>query len=165
MEDVEKNVPDDEPDDDEKGEGNVDPAPYHLASIVTAQDHHGITPTRTQHSELHSVLSRTATRPYTRERFDVEQQLAAEKMKSIVIGPTKTSDGTILVDWYTTDDPANPQNWPASRKFAVLLQLAAYSMAVYGASSMYVPGEQGVMETFHVGSTPAAVGLAIFVIG
>src|SRR5215469_8012916 len=38
-------------------------------------------------------------------------------------------------------------------------------MAVYAASSMYVPGEQGVMERFHVGPTPAALGLAIFVVG
>ena len=82
-----------------------------------------------------------------------------------MIAPTKTSDGKILVDWYTTDDPANPQNWASSRKSAVLLQLAAYSMAVYAASSMYVPGEQGVMERFHVGATPAALGLAIFVVG
>lgn len=30
---------------------------------------------------------------------------------------------------------------------------------------MYVPGEQGVMEHFNVGPTPAALGLAIFVVG
>jgi len=99
VEDVEENTPGDEPDEDEKGEvNNDDPAPYHLASIVTAQDHHGLSPTRTQHSELHSVLTKTSTRPYTRERFDVEQQLAAEKTKTIMIAPTKTLDGTILVD-------------------------------------------------------------------
>jgi hypothetical protein len=47
---------------------------------------------------MHSVLTRTSTRPYTRERFDVEEAIAAEKTKSIVIAPTKTADGTILVD-------------------------------------------------------------------
>lgn len=110
-------------------------------------------------------MSRTSTKPYTPERFDVEQAIAAEKTKSAVIAPTKTLDGTILVDWYTTDDPENPQNWPASKKGFVLVQLCAYSLAVYGASSMYVPGEQGVMEQFHVGPTAAALGLAIYVIG
>jgi DHA1 family multidrug resistance protein-like MFS transporter len=30
---------------------------------------------------------------------------------------------------------------------------------------MYVPGEQGMMNEFHVGSTAAAMGLAIYVIG
>jgi DHA1 family multidrug resistance protein-like MFS transporter len=63
-------------------------------------------------------------------------------------------------------DPShrNPQNWPTSKKAWALLQLCFYSMAVYGASSMYVPGE-GVMQQFHVGPTPAAIGLAIYVVG
>lgn len=30
---------------------------------------------------------------------------------------------------------------------------------------MYVPGEGGVMQKFHVGATPAAIGLAIYVVG
>jgi DHA1 family multidrug resistance protein-like MFS transporter len=81
------------------------------------------------------------------------------------MAPTKTADGTILVDWYATDDPANPQNWTSSRKSWVLIQLCLYSLAVYGSSSMYVPGEQGMMNEFHVGSTAAAMGLAIYVIG
>jgi MFS transporter, DHA1 family, multidrug resistance protein len=59
----------------------------------------------------------------------------------------------------------NPQNWPASKKGWVLTQLCFYSMAVYGASSMYVPGEEGVMQKFHVGATPAVLGLAIYVVG
>jgi DHA1 family multidrug resistance protein-like MFS transporter len=103
--------------------------------------------------------------PYSRERFDVEQVLSVQKTKSVVLAPRKTADGTILVDWYSTDDPANPQNWPSSKKAGVLLQLCLYSLAVYGASSMYVPGEQGVMDQFGVGAAPAAVGLAIYVVG
>ena len=65
--------------------------------------------------EHQATLTRTKTResttPYTEDRLEVEAELAAERTKSIAIAPTKTSDGTILVDWYTTDDPANPQNW------------------------------------------------------
>ena len=78
-----------------------DPTPFHLAPIATAPDNE-----RTTNSEAHSVLTRTSTAAYTRERFDVEQAIAAEKTKSIAIAPTKTRDGVILVDWYTTDDPA-----------------------------------------------------------
>jgi hypothetical protein len=47
----------------------------------------------------------------------------------------------------------------------VVAQMAAYSLAVYCASSLYVPGEEGMMEEFQVGYTPAAVGLAIYVLG
>lgn len=110
-------------------------------------------------------MSRTSTRPYTQERFDVERALDAEKTKSLVIMPTKTSDGNILVDWYTTDDKENPQNWSSGKKWVAMMQIALYSMAVYGSSSLYVPGIEGVMHEFHVGATPGALGLAIFVIG
>jgi len=124
-----------------------------------------LTKAHTNASNIHTTLTRSSTRAYTAERFDVEQNLAAEKTKSVVMAPTKTADGVILVDWYTTDDPANPQNWAPSKKSWVLLQLCMYSLAVYGASSMYVSGEEGVMNQFHVGSTPAAIGLAIYVVG
>lgn len=88
-----------------------------------------------------------------------------DKTKSIPIAPTTTTDGNILVTWYTTDDPENPQNWSQIKKSLVLLQLALYTCAVYGASSMYVSGEEGVMHEFGVGPTAAALGLAIYVIG
>lgn len=114
---------------------------------------------------MHSQLSRSATRPYSQERIDIEQVLAADKTKSIVLAPTKTSDGTILVEWYTTDDPENPQNWSLKKKWLVMGLMGLYTMAVYGSSSMYVAGEQGVMDRFHVGPTPAALGLSIFVLG
>lgn len=135
-----------------------------MAAIATQPDNE-MARTQTQKSEAHSVLSRSSTRPYTRERHDAEQGLEIAKTRSTAMAPTKTADGTILVDWYSTDDPANPQNWAGSKKVLVLLQLCAYSLAVYGSSSMYVPGEEGVMQRFNVGNTPAALGLAIFVVG
>ena len=79
----------------------------------------------------------------------------------MALAPTRTRDGNILVDWYSTDDQANPQNWSRVKKSTALLQLCLYSFAAYGASSMYVSGEEGIMEEFHVGATPAALGLAI----
>ena len=111
------------------------------------------------------TLTRTSTVPYTAERFSAEEQIEAQRTTSIAIAPTKTADGTILVDWYTTDDPANPQNWTYAKRWWLLTVLAAYSCASYGASSMYVPAEPGVMERFGVGNTAAALGLAIYVMG
>lgn len=69
------------------------------------------------------VLTRTSTR-YSVERFEQEQELAMNKTKSLPIAPTTTADGnSILVTWYTTDDPENPQNWSQTKKSMVLLQL------------------------------------------
>jgi len=46
-----------------------------------------------------------------------------EKLESTPIVPDHLKDGTILVDWYTTDDPANPQNWSTRKKGFVALQI------------------------------------------
>lgn len=56
-----------------------------------------------------SALTRTRTLPYTQERLREEEAMAIERRESIPIAATKTADGTILVDWYTTDDQENPQ--------------------------------------------------------
>ncbi|KAK4506119.1 hypothetical protein PRZ48_004084 [Zasmidium cellare] len=70
-----------------------------------------------------------------------------------------------LVDWYSDNDPANPHNWSKWKKWNVVIQLGLYTLATYGSSSLYVSSEGGVMQEFHVGYTPAALGLAINVIG
>lgn len=61
-------------------------------------------------------LSRTQTLPYTRERFEVDQELEARRTLSLPIQPVVTSSGQILVTWYTTDDQDNPQNWSQKKK-------------------------------------------------
>jgi DHA1 family multidrug resistance protein-like MFS transporter len=67
------------------------------------------------------TLSKIMTRPemsLVNTRADLEQaytnatrQETLKNQASRPIAPAVTSDGTILVDWYTTDDPENPQNW------------------------------------------------------
>jgi DHA1 family multidrug resistance protein-like MFS transporter len=45
------------------------------------------------------------------------------------------------VDWYTTDDPANPMNWSTGKKAFVAGQIDLYTFAVYMASSIYTSSE------------------------
>ena len=52
--------------------------------------------------------------------------------------PVRTATGTILVDWYGTNDPANPQNWSGAKKSFVALQINLYTFAVYTSSSIYI---------------------------
>ena len=68
-------------------------------------------------------IRRTQTRPFTEERLECEQRLAAARIASIPIVPIKTADGVTLVDWYNTNDPANPQNWSQKKKAFVALQI------------------------------------------
>ena len=118
--------------------------------------------------EAQAALTRTKTResttPNTEERLQVEAELAVERTKSIPVIPQKTSDGTILVDWYTTDDPANPQNWSLGKKNLVSLLICLYTFAVYTGSAIYTPGEPGVIERFGVSDENASLPLSLYVL-
>lgn len=134
--------------------------PSVASSESTQRDVEALAPSRT--------LSQTASRPYSHPRQDIERVQSRTSHKDeppVELAPTKTNDGVIIVSWYDTNDQANPQNWSYTKKSLILLQLCLYSFAAYGASSMYASSEQGVMADFHVGATPAALGLAIYVLG
>lgn len=59
-----------------------------------------------------SNWDRIDTLPHNQEGPEVEVVLDWHKTRSHskVTGPMNTEDGILLVDWYTTDDPENPQN-------------------------------------------------------
>ncbi|KAJ9645404.1 hypothetical protein H2204_000983 [Knufia peltigerae] len=123
------------------------------------------TPSTDEEAAGRLSLERQISRVFTQERLELDRQLELEKTRSIPISLHKSADGTVLVDWYTTDDPENPQNWSKGKKSFVLLQICLYSFAMYAGSSIYVVGEAGVMEEFGVSQAAAAMGLAIYVIG
>ncbi|KAL1879348.1 hypothetical protein VTK73DRAFT_7079 [Phialemonium thermophilum] len=114
---------------------------------------------------LHATKSREETAPFSQERLEVDQIHDLEKTKSIPIVPRRTKDGAILVDWYYTDDPENPQNWSNLRRGGITLVICLYTFVIYMSSAIYTPAEQGVMEEFGVNETKAALGLSLFVLG
>ena len=69
-----------------------------------------------QYTSIIRTRTRETTTPWSEDRFKVEQQQSIERTKSSIIQPEVTSDGVTLVDWYTTDDPDNPQNWSSGKK-------------------------------------------------
>lgn len=113
---------------------------------------------------LSRVPTREETAPYSRERFDVEQQLEIKRTQSLSLAPRVTSDGIILVDWYTTDDQDNPLNWSVHKRRFIIFLLCLYTWVVYIGSAIYVAGEQGVMEQFGVGHAAASLPLSLYVL-
>lgn len=124
---------------------------------------------RTQHT-ARTQISRVGTRTALSKsisRADLEQQFslaAVERGPSRPIAPETRDDGTVLVDWYTTDDAENPQNWQFGKKFVVLLQILMYTMGVYMGSAIYSPSIPGVMERFGVEIGAASLGLSMYVL-
>lgn len=132
-------------DDEEKQQNKADGAPYQAA--------------------LARTKSREETAPNTADRLEVDQQHELEKTKSIPIVPRRTQEGAILVDWYYTDDAANPQNWSSLRRGLVAYVICTYTFVVYTSSAIYTTSEEGIIEAFGVNMTEASLGLALFVLG
>ncbi|ETN40929.1 uncharacterized protein HMPREF1541_05209 [Cyphellophora europaea CBS 101466] len=79
--------------------------------------------------------------------------------------PPKAAQRFYLVDWYGPDDPENPQNWSSSWKLLVATLICVLNFTVYVASSIYVPGEESLMQEFGVGEVVATLGLSFFSLG
>ena len=115
-------------------------------------------------------LARTGTRATlqaSHTHADLEAAFTAStlaKEPSMPVVPQRTSDGTILVDWYTTDDLENPQNWSQSKKAFSAFWICAYTLAVYMGSAIYAPSAPGVMEEFGVSTEAASLGLSLYVL-
>ncbi|KAK3071364.1 hypothetical protein LTR53_008769 [Teratosphaeriaceae sp. CCFEE 6253] len=120
--------------------------------------------TQLTHVSTRTALAQARTRADLEAAFSasVQQSLAKEPSRAIV--PQRTASGDILVDWYTTDDPENPQNFSPGKKGLVTLHICLYTMAVYMSSSIYAPSEGGVVEEFHVSPEIASFGLSLYVL-
>ena len=139
-----------------------------LEDFPTLQNHVTTRSIRSGDIEAPTAITRTRTREstkaYTEERLEIEAELQVERTKSLAIAPKKTSDGNILVDWYTTDDAANPQNWSNGKRGFVASIICAYTFAVYCGSAIYTSGEEGVIKEFGVSPTDASLPLSLYVL-
>ncbi|KAL9029022.1 MAG: hypothetical protein Q9180_007080, partial [Flavoplaca navasiana] len=63
----------------------------------------------------------------TGDGLQIDREPSLQRSKSVPLAPTKTTDGNILVDWYTSDDPANPQNWSNPKRGFVALIICLYT--------------------------------------
>lgn len=149
---------------DESSKPAIHSYPTGLSHISTARSV-DMRPGIARTSTTSRTLTREQTLPYSPERFDIEQSENLERGNSSVIIPQKTATGVVLVDWYTTDDPANPQNWNSWKKAFVGLQIFLYTFAVYCTSAIYTPSQQGVMQQFGRSYAEGSVGLSIYVAG
>ncbi|VDC00305.1 unnamed protein product [Peniophora sp. CBMAI 1063] len=73
--------------------------------------------------------------------------------------------GNVVVGWYGSDDPDNPQNWSSAKKVWVLFQTCYLTFAVYIGSSIYTGGIKDVEAQFNVSQVAATLGLTMFVLG
>lgn len=104
-----------------------------------------------------------ASMPSTRN--DIEAQPPLSKEASRVLQPKKTPDDLILIDWYSTDDSANPQNWSWKKKAVAAAIINLYTFGVYSSSAIITPAQEEIMTRFNVSYAEASLGLSMYVIG
>jgi DHA1 family multidrug resistance protein-like MFS transporter len=100
--------------------------PEERPNFELPKSYNGSTPTDSE-----NVSGSTTPRPrIDSDENNLERQVTLneqmpERIASIpvAITPSRLKDGTILVDWYTTDDAENAQSWTPSKKAFVALQI------------------------------------------
>ncbi|KAF8855471.1 MFS general substrate transporter [Acephala macrosclerotiorum] len=122
-------------------------------------------PEKTERNDGPTDLYNASTRASATNALGNADTNSLGRARSQPIAPVRTTTGTILVDWYETNDQSNPMNWSAKKKAFVAFQIDLYTFAVYMASSIYTSSEPGVMAHFGVGNTKAALGLGMYVLG
>jgi multidrug resistance protein len=83
-----------------------------------------------------------------------------------VVEAEEDSEYTNVVGWDSPNDPENPLNFPAWRKWVLISLVSAATFITGISSSMFAPGVPVLMEEFH--STNSALGsfvVTIFVLG
>lgn len=71
-----------------------------------------------------------------------------------------------IVDWDGPDDPANPLNWSAKKKWGIIGSIGVVTLITPLASSFFAPGVPQVLKTFNVTSDlMSAFVVSVYILG
>lgn len=152
------------------------PSTHHTSGSSASSVHNAAAnPSDAEEKDLVSPLPKTETETANTSDRDAEKAagptpagppsgLDLTRTQSLPIVPQRTKEGIVLVDFYTTDDPANPYNWPRSQKLTSTFILCFYTFVVYASSSIYIPSLPGIIAEYGVGQVEASLGLALYVL-
>lgn len=101
----------------------------------------------------------------TERRLEADEIHNIEKTLSLPVVPQKTKDGSILVDWYYTDDAEDPHNWTNGKRAAIAWVICLYTFVVYTTSAIYTTSTEGIIREFGVSNIEASLGLSLYVLG
>ncbi|EXJ66040.1 uncharacterized protein A1O5_10654 [Cladophialophora psammophila CBS 110553] len=98
---------------------------------------------------------------------DVEKALSTlEEKGGTTTTVETTTDDSNVVDWDGPNDPENPLNWPARRKWTNVALLSFITLLTPFGSSMFAPAVPQVMKDFHSNSEDlASFSVSVYVLG
>ncbi|EPE30569.1 MFS general substrate transporter [Glarea lozoyensis ATCC 20868] len=80
------------------------------------------------------------------------------------LSPTPTNDSEPELS-FASGDPANPRNWPAWRKWSIIIAITLVDLTVSWGASGYSPAETEMEQIFGVGAEVGTLGLSLYVLG
>ncbi|OAL30037.1 hypothetical protein AYO20_08941 [Fonsecaea nubica] len=97
---------------------------------------------------------------------DVEKALSVLEEKDVITTTVETTTDPDVVNWDGPNDPENPMNWPARRKWTNVALLSSITILTPFGSSMFAPGVPQVMKDFHSNSEDlASFSVSVYVLG
>jgi DHA1 family multidrug resistance protein-like MFS transporter len=75
------------------------------------------------------------------------------------------TDNRFLVEFEGPNDPGNPKNWTAKRRWAITISMGLLVFTVTFASSIFSVNIRTVQELYNVELVTATLGVALFVLG
>lgn len=115
--------------------------------------------------ELSRVLSRRVTNT---DELIAKAQSSGEPMPTMGGGkplPPMLPDREPYCVAYEENDPSHPHNFPLHKKIAFCICVGLSALSVSIGSAMFSSASREVMEIFHIGTSVAALGTALFVFG
>jgi hypothetical protein len=157
----------------------TDSSPNHQATrseiidLAAAEGHDADIPTNI--GSIRSATTPTSTRPHTPGGNDKEMSAAMEKdvekgAEAGSVSSIQESEEAIIdpniVDFDGPNDPENPMNWKASKKWGMVMLISAITFLTPLASSMFAPGVPEVMKEFNsTNDMLAGFMISIYVLG
>ena len=100
------------------------------------------------------------------EDRDLENSINTEKVLSRAQQVLACADPvTHIVDWDGEDDPANPMNFPRSKKWVMTMSLAAITFCVSFSSSVFSTATTVTAEEFGISLEVMILGVSLYVLG
>jgi DHA1 family multidrug resistance protein-like MFS transporter len=142
------------------------PRPLGIMAMNTADA--GPSPSRTSSTPTSSARAPTDDEK-PRESFgapnDPNDALADVEKGRSDDEPPQTTEDRVLVEFDGPNDPGNPKNWTAKRRWAITISMGLLVFTVTFASSIFSVNIRTVQELYNVELVTATLGVALFVLG
>ncbi|KAK8198669.1 hypothetical protein M8818_006536 [Zalaria obscura] len=111
-------------------------------------------------SSLHAAKTRSATSsPLSLQRGTTREQDHSNYIPGI------SSDNPNIVVWDGPDDPANPRNWPFTRKLLYTIVAGSMVFAVSFSSSVFAPAITSTAEIYGVSTYVTSLAISLHILG